>query len=78
MPLIVFRRPQRVVSLHQLTRTAEQRLPLPHLTRVGYRSGAGDHTQDFTGRRLLLQRFLEFLEQTDILDGDHRLVSEGF
>ena len=34
--------------------------------------------KDFTGRSLLLQRFLEFLEQPHILDGDDRLIGEGF
>ena len=37
-----------------------------------------DDAQDFARRRLLLQRFLEFLEQPHILDGDHRLIGEGF
>ena len=46
--------------------------------RLDVRRRAGDHTQDLTRRRLLLQRFLEFLEQPHILDGDHRLVGEGF
>ncbi len=39
---------------------------------------AGDNTQDFTGRGLLLQRFFKFLKQPHVLDGDHGLVSEGF
>src|SRR5687767_4909894 len=39
---------------------------------------AGDDAQDLTRRSLLLQRFFEFLEQPDILDGDDRLVGEGF
>ena len=34
--------------------------------------------KNFARRGLLLQRFLEFLEQPDVLDGDHRLVGEGF
>ena len=41
--------------------------------------------QDFTRRRLLLQRLgqfaiavLQFLEQPHVLDGDDRLVGEGF
>ena len=29
-------------------------------------------------RGLLLQRFLEFLKQPHVLDGDHGLVGEGF
>src|SRR5215475_9425500 len=39
---------------------------------------AGDDAQDFTRGSLLLQRFLEFLEQTDVLNGDHSLVSKSF
>ena len=39
---------------------------------------AGNDTQDFTRRRLLLQRLLEFLEQPDVLDRDHCLASESF
>src|SRR5215831_15618696 len=46
-----------------------------HWLNVGRR--AGDDTQDFTRRSLLLQRFLEFLEQPDVLECDDRLVSEG-
>ena len=33
---------------------------------------------NFTRRCLLLQRFLEFLEQPHVLNGDHRLVGESF
>src|SRR5215475_9663868 len=39
---------------------------------------ACDYAQDFTRRRLLFQRFLEFLEQPNILDGDNRLIGESF
>ena len=46
--------------------------------RLNIRRRAGDHAQDLTRRGLLLQRLLEFLEQPHILDGDHRLVGEGF
>ena len=46
--------------------------------RLNIRRRAGDDAQDFTRRSLLLQRFLEFLEQPHVLDGDHRLVGEGF
>ena len=46
--------------------------------RLNIRRRAGDDTQDFTRRRLLLQRLLEFLEQPHVLDGDHGLVGEGF
>ena len=46
--------------------------------RLNVRRRAGDDAQDFTRRRLLFQRFLEFLEQPHVLDGDHRLIGEGF
>src|SRR5687768_9397396 len=39
---------------------------------------AGNDAQDLTRGRLLLQRLLKFLEQPDVLDGDHCLVGEGF
>ena len=45
--------------------------------RLDIRRRAGDNAQDFTRGRLLLQRFLEFLEQPHVLDGDHGLVGEG-
>ena len=45
--------------------------------RLNIRRRAGDHAQDLARRRLLLQRFLEFLEQPHVLDGDDRLVGEG-
>ena len=38
---------------------------------------AGDNPQDFTCRRLLLQRFFEFLEQPHVLDGDYGLIGKG-
>src|SRR5262249_50541039 len=38
---------------------------------------AGDDTQYFTRRSLLLQRLLEFVEQPHIFDGDDGLGSEG-
>src|SRR6516225_1989268 len=38
---------------------------------------AGDDAKNFARRCLLLQRLLEFLEQSHVFDGDHRLVSEG-
>src|SRR5215510_655983 len=34
--------------------------------------------QNFTRRRLLLQRFLEFVEQPDIFERDDSLISESF
>ena len=46
---------------------------------------AADDAEHLGGRRLMLQRLaqfcvalLEFLEQPDVLDGDHGLVGEGF
>jgi len=39
---------------------------------------ACNHTQDLARRSLLLQRLLEFVEQPHVLDGDDRLVGEGF
>src|SRR6266511_5441577 len=47
-----------------------------HWLNVGRRTG--DDAQNFTRRGLLLQRLLEFLEQTHVLDGDYGLVGEGF
>ena len=46
--------------------------------RLNIRRRTGDNAQDFTRRCLLLQRFLQFLEQPHVLDGDHGLVGEGF
>ena len=45
--------------------------------RLNIRRRAGDDAQDFTRRGLLLQRFLELLEQPHVLDGNHRLIGEG-
>ena len=45
---------------------------------LNIRRRASDHAENFTRRRLLLQRLLEFVEQSHVLDGDHRLMSEGF
>ena len=45
---------------------------------LNVRRRAGDDAQNFTGRSLLLQRFLEFLKQPHVLDGNHRLVGKGF
>ena len=39
---------------------------------------AGDDTKNLTRRRLLFQRLLEFLEESDVLNGDDRLVGKGF
>src|SRR5215468_10065694 len=50
--------------------------------RIQHRLNIGRRTcndaQNLTRRGLLLQRLLEFLEQPDILDCDHRLISESF
>src|SRR5262245_22053643 len=53
--------------------------------RLKLRGRACDYTQNLAGGRLLLQRlgeisvaFLQFLEQTDVLNGDHGLICEGF
>jgi hypothetical protein len=45
--------------------------------RLNIRRRAGDDAQDFTGGRLLFQRFLEFLEQPHVLNGDDSLVGES-
>ena len=45
--------------------------------RLNIRRRASNDAQDFTRRRLLLQRFLQFLEQPNVLDGDDGLVGEG-
>ena len=46
--------------------------------RLNVRRRAGDHAKDLARGGLLLQRFGEFLEQPDVLDGDHGLVGKGF
>ena len=48
---------------------------IQHRLNISWRTG--DHAKDFARRRLLLQRFLEFVEQPHVLDGDDRLVGEG-
>src|SRR5262245_1315176 len=48
------------------------------LHRLDVRRRAGDHAQDFTRRGLLFERFVELLEQPHVLNGDHRLIGEGF
>src|SRR5712692_6932145 len=52
--------------------------------RVKIEGRAANHLEDFARRRLLVQRLrevavspLEFREQTHVLDGDDRLISEG-
>ena len=46
--------------------------------RLYIRRRAGDDAQNLTRRRLLFQRFFEFLEQPHVLDGDDGLVGESF
>jgi hypothetical protein len=46
--------------------------------RLDVRRRAGDDAKNLTGRSLLLQGFLEFLEQTNILYRNHGLIGEGF
>src|SRR5688572_17590327 len=46
--------------------------------RLNIRRRAGNDFEDLARRSLLLQRFGEFLKQPDVLDGDDRLVGEGF
>ena len=46
--------------------------------RLDVRRRAGDDAQNFARRGLLLQRLLELLEQPNVLEGDDRLVREGF
>ena len=38
---------------------------------------AADDAQHLAGRRLVLEGLLQFLKQTHVLDGNHRLVGEG-
>ena len=47
-----------------------------HRLEIGWR--AGNHPENFTRRRLLLQRFLEFIEQSHVLYGNDGLIGEGF
>src|ERR1041385_2344290 len=46
--------------------------------RLKIRRRASDHPQDFACRRLLLQRLLEFTEESHVLNRDDGLVREGF
>src|SRR5262245_2437045 len=46
--------------------------------RLHVRRRAADDAEHFRCRRLMLQGFLQFFEQSHVLDGDDRLVSEGF
>src|SRR5262245_65650581 len=49
---------------------------IQHRLNISWR--ASDDAQNLTRRRLLFQRFLEFLEQPHVLNGDHGLVGKGF
>ena len=53
--------------------------------RLHVRGRAADDAEHLGRRRLMLQglpqfriALLKFLEQADVLDGDHRLIGEGF
>src|SRR4030095_7161011 len=46
--------------------------------RLDARRRTGDNAQDLARRSLLLQRLVQFLEQANVLDGDHCLIGEGF
>ena len=78
------RRQERLIPIEQANRRvigpAHPRRALGNRVkhRLNVRRRAGDDAQDFTRRRLLLQRLLEFLEQPHVLDGDHRLIGKGF
>src|SRR4030095_2201261 len=49
---------------------------IEHRLDIGRRTG--DHAQDLTHRRLLLQRLLELVEQPHVLKCDHCLVGKSF
>ena len=49
---------------------------LEHWPKVARR--LADDFQDLGGRGLALERLLGLVEQSDVLDRDHRLVGEGF
>src|SRR5215510_13071578 len=46
--------------------------------RLNIRRRAGNDTENFARRSLLLQRFLQLVEQPNVLDGNDRLISKGF
>src|SRR6266705_2013619 len=46
-----------------------------HRLRIGDR--AADGAEDFAGSALLLERFPGLIEQSHVLDRDHRLIGEG-
>ena len=78
------RRQERLIPIEQANRGVigaahPSRAPGDRIkNRLNVRRRAGDHTQDFTRRCLLLQRFFEFVEQSDILDRDDSLVGKRF
>src|SRR5262249_1234974 len=45
---------------------------------LNIRRRTGDDTKYFGRRRLLLQRLFKLIEQPHVLNGDHRLIGEGF
>ena len=49
---------------------------IEHRLDIGRRTG--DHAQNLTRRRLLLQRLLKFLKEPHVFDGDSSLIGEGF
>jgi hypothetical protein len=46
--------------------------------RLNIRRRAGNYAQNLTRSSLLLQRLLQFLKQSDVLNGDDGLLGEGF
>src|SRR5687767_3385062 len=46
--------------------------------RLDLRRRAGDDAKDFARRCLLLQSLFELLKQTNVLNGNNRLIREGF
>src|SRR5215831_13734382 len=46
--------------------------------RLNVRRRTGNNSQNFRCSSLLLKRFLEFLKQPNVLDGDDRLIRKGF
>src|SRR5262249_16412439 len=64
----------------RIARLAQPRRILRHSIQnwLHIRRRAGDDAQDLTRRSLLLQRLLEFLEQSHVFDGNDGLIGEGF
>ena len=65
-------------SVRRLPRKVELHSLLRYKAWLNIRWRARNNAQDFTRRRLLFQRFLEFLEQPHVFDGDHGLRGKGF